>query len=196
MMQVRQDLLQEELAGIVPEDIYQRAVRRANLKSQLESIVSSAIRQVLGLGVDSVQIHVEPVRSVREVNGKEEEVIEAFQWALTAIHPELGEIAMTGKIDAVQTSQVAQAQTSASSGSSASSGNSGRRSNWAKVLELAGRYGVEVRQYERDKLSWYVGVILSRIAKHHPEAQNDPQWQQLASSWLAEKPANAPGIKV
>jgi hypothetical protein len=119
-------------------------------------------------------------------------VIESFQWALTAIHPELGELVMTGKIDAVQTvAQVAQ-----TSESSASSASSGRRSNWAKVLELAGRYGVEVRQYEREKLSWYVGVILSRIAKTYPAAQNDPEWQQLASAWLAEKPANAPGIKV
>jgi hypothetical protein len=192
MMQVRQDLLQEELAGIVPEDIYQRAVRRANLKSQLESIVSSAIRQALGLGVDGVQIHVEPVRSVREINGKEEEVIEAFQWALTAIHPELGEIAMTGKIDAVQTVQPVQ-QTSASSGNS---GNSGKKSNWASVLDLAQRFGVEVRDYERQKVSWYVGVILSRIAKHRPEAQQDADWQRLAQAWLQEKPQNAPGIKV
>jgi hypothetical protein len=193
MLQVRQDLLQEELSGIVPEDIYQRAVRRANLKSQLESIVSSAIRQVLGLGVDGVQIHVEPVRSVREINGKEEEVIEAFQWALTAIHPELGEIAMMGKIDAVQTVQPV-AQTSAQTSESSSS--SGKRSNWAKVLELAGRYGVEVRQYEREKLSWYVGVILSRIAKTRPESQQDADWQRLAQAWLQEKPQNAPGIKV
>jgi uncharacterized alkaline shock family protein YloU len=191
MLQVRQDLLQEELSGIVPEDIYQRAVRRANLKSQLESIVSSAIRQVLGLGVDGVQIRVEPVRSVREINGKEEEVIEAFQWALTAIHPELGEIAMAGKIDAVQTSQVGQAQTSESS---ASSVNSGRRSNWSAVLDLAAKYGVEVREYERQKVSWYVGTILSRIAKQNPAAKNDAQWQELAQAWLANKPANAPGI--
>jgi hypothetical protein len=193
MLQVRQDLLKEELAGMLPEDVYERAVRRANLKGQIEGIVSSAIRQVLGLGVDGVQIHVEPVRSVREINGKEEEVIEAFQWALTAIHPELGEIAMMGKIDAVQTVQPVQ-QTSAQTSESSSS--SGKRSNWAKVLELAGRYGVEVRQYEREKLSWYVGVILSRIAKTHPAAQNDPEWQQLAQAWLQEKPQNAPGIKV
>jgi hypothetical protein len=148
---------------------------------------------VLGLGVDGVQIHVEPVRSVREINGKEEEVIEAFQWALTAIHPELGEIAMMGKIDAVQTVQPV-AQTSAQTSESSSS--SGKRSNWAKVLELAGRYGVEVRQYEREKLSWYVGVILSRIAKTRPESQQDADWQRLAQAWLQEKPQNAPGIKV
>jgi hypothetical protein len=96
---------------------------------------------------------------------------------------------MMGKIDAVQTVQPVQPVQS-------QSGSSGRRSNWAKVLELANRYGVEVRQYEREKLSWYVGTILSRIAKAHPAAQNDEEWLQLASAWLAEKPQNAPGIKV
>jgi hypothetical protein len=183
--------LREELAGVVPDDIYQRAVRRANLKGQIEGIVVSAIRQILGQGVDSVQVQVEPVKSVREVNGKEEEVIEQFQWMVSAVHPELGELMMMGKIDAVQTvgqTSPTQTQTSGSSGN--------RRSNWAKVLELANRYGIEVRQYEREKLSWYVGVILSRIAKQRPEAQQDVEWQQLAQAWLAEKPQNAPGIKV
>jgi hypothetical protein len=189
MLQVREDLLREELSGLVPEDLYAKAVRRANLKASIEGIVSSAIRQILGQGVDSLEVRVEPVRVVREVNGKEEEVVEAFQWLVQAQHYELGEIVMSGKIDAVQTvAQVAQ--------TSESSSSSGKRSNWAKVLELAGRYGVEVRQYEREKLSWYVGVILSRIAKTHPAAQNDPEWQQLAQAWLQEKPQNAPGIKV
>jgi hypothetical protein len=189
MLQVREDLLREELSGLVPEDLYQKAVRRANLKAAIESVVLSAIRQILGQGVDSLEVRVEPVRVVREVNGKEEEVIEAFQWFVQAQHYELGEIAMMGKIDAVQTvPQVAQ--------TSESSASSGKRSNWASVLDLAAKYGVEVREYERQKVSWYVGVILSRIAKQHPEAQNDAEWQKLAQSWIAEKPANAPGIKV
>ena len=194
MLQVRQDLLQEELAQFVSEDVLQRAFQRANVKSQIESVVVSAIRQILGQGVDSVHIQVEPVKSVREVDGRQEEVIEQFQWMVSAVHHELGELMMMGKIDATLT--VGQSAQSAQSEQSAQSAQSGRRSNWAKVLELANRYGIEVRQYEREKLSWYVGVILSRIAKQRPEAQNDVEWQQLAQAWLAEKPQAAPGIKV
>jgi hypothetical protein len=159
------------------------------LKGQIESVVVSAIRQVLSLGVDSVQVQVEPIRAIREVNGKEEEVVEAFQWVVSAVHPELGEIAMMGKIDAVQTVQPVQSQ-------SDSSGGSGKGSQWAKVLELAKRYGVEVRDYEAAKVSWYVGTILSRIAKQNPQAKLDAEWQALAQEWMAKKPQNAPGVKV
>jgi hypothetical protein len=174
----------------VPDDIYQRAVRRANLKGQIEGIVVSAIRQILGQGVDAIEVRVEPVRSIREVNGRQEEIVEAFQWFVQAQHFELGEIVLTGKIDAVQT---VPAQTSASSASSASSG---KRSNWSAVLDLAAKYGVEVRDYERSKLSWYVGTILSRIAKANPAAQNDPEWQSLAQAWMSQKPQNAPSVKL
>jgi hypothetical protein len=190
MLQVREDLLREELSGLIPEDLYAKAVKRANLKASIEGIVVSAIRQILGQGVDAFEVRVEPIRAVRLVNDKEEEIVDAFQWRVQAQHYELGEIVISGKIDAVQTSQVGQAQTSASSV------NSGRRSNWSAVLNLAAKYGVEVREYERQKVSWYVGTILSRIAKTHPAAQNDPEWQQLAQAWLQEKPQNAPGIKV
>ena len=192
MLQVREDLLKEELAGLVPEDLYRRAVQRANLKAAIEGIVVSAIRQILGQGVDAIEVRVEPVRLIREVNGKEEEVVEAFEWFVQAQHFELGELMLTGRIDATQTQPVGQTSPTQAQ----TSGSSSKRSNWASVLDLAAKYGVEVREYERQKVSWYVGTILSRIAKQNPAAQNDVEWQQLAQAWLQEKPANAPGIKV
>jgi len=191
MLQVRQDLLQEELAQFVSEDVLQRAFQRANVKSSIEVQVGQVIKQVLGLGVDEFRVEVKPVKVKREVDGQEVEVIDGYTWTVVAWHPELGEVSIKGSVDATQTfvasAQSAQAQ-------SDSSGR--RRSNWSAVTELARRYGVEVKKYEEGKESWYAGAILNRIAQAHPEAKNDPQWQSLAQAWMAQKPSNAPSVKL
>jgi hypothetical protein len=194
MLQVRQDLLKEELAQFVSEDVLQRAFLRANVKSQIEVHIGQVIRQVLGLGVDEFSVEVKPVKVRREVDGQEVEVIDGYTWSVVAWHPDLGEIGIKGSIDATQTfGQSAQTQTQAQS---AQSDSSGKRSNWSAVLDLARKYGVEVKPYEASKVSWYVGQILTRIAQHNPSAKNDPTFQSLLAQWRQSKPQNAPDAKV
>ena len=191
MLQVRQDLLQEELAQFVSEDVLQRAFQRANVKSSIEVQIGQAVRQVLGLGVDEFSVEVKPVKVRREVDGQEVEVIDGYTWTVVAWHPELGEIAIKGSVDATQTF-VASAQTQ----TQAQSDSSGKKSNWSQVLDIARKYGVEVKQYEASKISWYVGQVLTRIAQHNPAAKNDPTFQQLLAQWRQSKPQNAPDAKV
>jgi hypothetical protein len=191
MLQVRQDLLQEELAQFVNEDVLHRAFQRASVKAQIESQVGQVIRQVLGLGVDEFRVEVKPVKVKREVDGQEVEVIDGYTWSVVAWHPDFGEIGIKGSIDATQTfGQSAQTQTQAQSDSS------GKKSSWSSVLDLARKYGVEVKPYEASKVSWYVGQILTRIAQHNPSAKNDPTFQQLLVQWRQSKPQNAPDAKV
>jgi hypothetical protein len=191
MLQVRQDLLQEELAQFVSEDVLQRAFQRANVKSSIEVQVGQVVRQVLGLGVDEFRLEVKPVKVRREVDGQEVEVIDGYTWTVVAWHPELGEVSIKGNIDATQTF-VASAQTQ----TQAQSDSSGKKSNWASVIDLAKKYGVEVKQYEASKISWYVGQVLTRIAQHNPAAKNDPMFQSLLAQWRQAKPQNAPDAKV
>ena len=168
----------------------QSVIHEAQIKAQLAQLASQFARQVLSLGnwQDGFGQFNLTIAIAEDDDGN----LTGWQWQIDAKHGTIGTIVISGKID-LPTQDEAQAQAQAQADQPASSRS---RSNWSKVLDLALRYGVEVKQYERRAISWYAGVILNRIAKQNPTAKNDPEFTQLVAEWNANKSQNAPEAKV
>jgi hypothetical protein len=115
-----------------------------------------------------------------------------WAWAFSAKHAKFGQIDFAGTVD-LQSQAQAQSQNGQSQAQSQAKPS---KSDWAKVLDLASKYGIQVKDYERQKLAWYVGTILTRIAKSSPQAKLDAEVVALAQAWNAQKPENAPAAKL
>lgn len=58
------------------------------------------------------------------------------------------------------------------------------KGNWDSIIPIAEKYGVFVSSNEARALSWYLGNIIKRITKSHPEAKNDHELIAIAKQWL------------
>jgi len=171
--------------GLTDEEI-QAVIHEAQVKSQLSQIVGQFVRQVLAIGnwQDGFGQFDLTIAIAEDDDGN----LVGWRWQVDASHGTIGTIVISGKIDLPKQEEAqAQADQPASSRS---------RSNWSKVLDLASRYGVEVKPYERKAIAWYAGTILNRIAKNRPEAKNDAEFRQLVAECNANKSQNAPEAKI
>jgi hypothetical protein len=180
------EVLRHELQSLgLSEAQIEEVIRRSELKATLQAQVAQFVRQILALGewqdgFSQVQVQV----AVRE---DEEGNLVGWVWQLEANHGKFGQISMVGQVDLPQVQEPVQAQAQAEAKS---------RSEWAKVLDLASRYGVQVKDYEKAKLSWYVGTILTKIVRSQPQAKLDAEVVALAQAWNTRKPENAPAAKL
>jgi hypothetical protein len=183
------EVLKDELQSLgLSESQIEEAIRRAQFKAALQSQVGQFIRQILSLGEDGfsqVQVQV----TVRE---DEDGNMVGWAWAFSAKHAKFGQIDFAGTVD-LQSQAQAQSQNGQSQAQSQAKPS---KSDWAKVLDLASKYGIQVKDYERQKLAWYVGTILTRIVKSSPQAKLDAEVVALAQAWNAQKPENAPAAKL
>ena len=165
----------------------QAVIREAQLKSQLAQLTAQFVRQVIanggwqdGFGSLSLEATI-----VENDNGD----LVGWAWKFNAKHGLVGSIELTGQIDLPSQSQ-SQSQNDAHSGQVKS------RGQWAKVIDLASKYNIEIKPYEQKALAWYTGAILTRIAKQAPQAKNDPEFLSLVEVWNAQKSAQAPAAKI
>jgi len=182
------EVLKGELQSLgLSEAQIEEVIRRSELKATLQSQVAQFVRQILALGgwqdgFSQVQVQV----AIKE---DEEGNLVGWTWQLDASHGRYGQIRVEGQVDLPQVQEPVQAQAQAQAEAKS-------RSEWAKVLDLASRYGVQVKDYEKAKLSWYVGTILTRIVRSSPQAKLDAEVVALAQAWNTRKPENAPAAKL
>jgi len=163
------------------DDEIMSAIEEAKFKTQLQQAAAQFVRQALAVG--QWQEGFAALSLSVSIATDEDGNLAGWQWQLTGQHAKFGSITINGKIDL-------QAQEPQAQGQRAS------RSNWARVIELAKRYGVEIRPYEEKAISWYAGVVLTRIAKYRFDAKGDPEFLALVEEWNQTKPKKAPEAKV
>ena len=67
-------------------------------------------------------------------------------------------------------------------------GSQGSRSEWARVIELARKYGEPVSENEKRAISWFAGNVLRRLRRKNPGIVYDPEYQELAQKWNEKYP--------
>ena len=171
--------------GLTDDDI-QSIIEEARVKTQVAQIVGQFVRQIVsigwqdGFGQASLQITI-----AEDENGN----LVGWHWQFTGQHGKVGTIDISGKVDLPTQPPTQQEPTQVEQ-------TTRSRSNWSRVIDLAQKYGIEVKPYERRAISWYAGVILNRIAKQNPTAKQDPEFTTLVQEWNANKSQNAPEAKV
>jgi len=183
-----EQLMEALRARGLTEDEIQSVIQEAQVKTQLVQLANQFVRQVLSIG--NWQDGFGQVDLTIAIAEDDDGNLVGWQWQLTGHHGSIGTIVISGTIDLP-----AQGQDS-SQGQSEGQSKSKSKSNWARVIELADRYGIEVKPYEKKAIAWYAGTILTRIAKNRPEAKNDPEFVTLAQAWNTNKSQNAPEAKV
>jgi hypothetical protein len=187
------EVLKGELQSLgLSEAQIEEVIRRSQFKATLQAQVGQFVRQILALG--EWQDGFSQVQLTVAIHEDEEGNLVGWAWAFSASHGKFGQIDFSGTVDLPQSQ--AQVQAQAQSQVQAQSQAKPSRSEWSRVLDLASRYGIQVKDYEKTKLSWYVGTILTRIVKSSPQAKSDPEVVALAQSWNSQKPENAPAAKL
>jgi len=177
--QIKQALLARGMTEAEVEALLQEV----QVKTQIQQLTAQFVRQVLAAGwQDGFGEFNLTVTIVENDNGD----LVGWAWRVNAKHGLVGSIELTGQIDLPSQSQ---AQSEAQS-----QGKS--KSSWTKVLDLAQKYGIEVKPYEQKALAWYTGAILTRIAKQAPQAKSDPEFLALVEAWNTQKSAQAPAAKI
>ena len=186
------EVLKGELQSLgLSESQIEEAIRRAQFKAAVQAQVGQFVRQILALGewqdgFSQVQVQI----AIRE---DDDGNLVGWAWAFSARHAKFGQIDFSGTVDLPQSQAQAQSQNGQNQAQSQAKPS---KSDWAKVIDLASKYGIQVKDYERQKLAWYVGTILTRIAKSSPQAKSDSEVVALAQAWNAQKPENAPAAKL
>jgi len=144
------------------------AVRKAQIRAQAIDGLARAIWHAIQVFSDDESIETIDAKLVFDENG----MPKGLSIGIGTVFYDIA----IAEIDAKAQAQT-QAQTQAKS-----KGNG----NWDAILDIAQRYGISVSDNEKRAIAWYLGNIVKRITKWHPEAKNDAELVALAQKWLNE----------
>ena len=162
-------------------------LHEVQLKSQVQQLASNFVRQLLAIG--NWQNGFGQFNLSITISEDDQGNLVGWVWTLDANHGTIGSFSISGKVDLPTQPTTPQEPTQVEQ-------TTRSRSNWARVIELAKRYGVEIRPYEEKAISWYAGAVLTRIAKYRIDAKGDPEFLALVEEWNQTKPKKAPEAKV